>query len=1178
MAEYTTNYVFSLKVEGEDALKEAQRLSDEMQGAFSGFTQILREARTFSDTLKALNTQAKGFGDTLKSLKMGTGLAQEFKAVEQAAKGARAAAQGVKVDPSGFALGGAGMVGTGRGAFDPITGMTLRPPQEFQPYTDIYGITYGGAPRQAPRNLPTPTAGYDPLTMMPSPTVTKPPTSRDMFDNFNISLARETAKLADLRRLGYEMQGIGRTQLAMATAAAGGIALMANEYLQFNEVATRAGMAMEMNSEQMDMLQASLLDGAEAVGAFSAQDLAEGVRLWAAGTGQSVESQSDLNRILSETVSIQQLASMNASNLGETVDHVGGIMHEFGMTTADVNDITAVLNYVAAETFANVGDIGEAFKMVGPIAHSMGMSFEESAAALALLSDQNIKGTMAGRAFRQMLIQMNKPSADYNETMNEVVGLTADMGEAWKEIVFPEGEFEGMAEFIGRLAENLGKVSEAEKNRRLATLATANALPALVSLVNQQIEVQDEGINVLSAFEKAMTGQIDAEVLAYQQWYETTTGLPFSLEGALSKMNGMWETFTQSHTYRVQKMRREWETATIRMGDKFLQDVLPSVEAVVDSVTEASRLLESNPALRTLVTEGIAGGVAMGAGLIGAGYAVQVGADATILLKALKGTDGLLGLLSRAGPVAIGLVGLTAAMTALGKLITDTAAAEEREKQDDILSRFSEEAQQVFGQNFAREFFGGTWLANTEKARELLAQVRGEPVEPTIYPGGDELGTYAFIADIRMNAEEMAAVLRLIAQDLADRERELRASDSRFLDAPSGPSVWTPPRDTRLDPREFTPIEQDIISTWQDYQSDIEQIDADLAMSRKNIWENYNTWYERAQRDLGRSLSRMQDDYLDDEAERIEDHQSRISEINEDALKERAKAQADHDLNLRRMAEDHHDRLIDLIEEGDVRGITKEMGQYRKDKSRAIEDFQREQGERQSDTAERIREQEDSFAKEQQKRQEQYEKRRKDAIEQLELERQDREEDAARETARLEEQAAAEKKILEDKVKDELAILMGFVTGKQALELQALKDAKLFMRLFYDIYEDGLKDILGLLEGNIPTQSPGDLLIDEEAEMRGVDPIEIIREREKTGSGISPDAAELDSSYWMTPEAYHPQTTTREPMVQFTYAPQQTFSGMGAEDKAWYREYTQQTINESYTKLADLVKKGRRGQ
>jgi TP901 family phage tail tape measure protein len=860
-------------------------------------------------------------------------------------------------------------------------------------------------------------------------------TPRQWLGEYVAGLQEGGKKYADFRRQGYEMQGMGRQWLFASTAAAGGIALMSNEYLEFNEVATRAGMAMELQIGQLDALQDAVLETSQQMGVFDPDQLAEGVRLWAAGTGESVQTSEQMNRVLQDTVSIQKLAAMNSVDFGTAVENVGGAMHEFGMNVNDVNEIAAVFNYVSAKTFANVDDIGEAFKMVGPVAHSMGISFTEAASALALLSDQNIKGTMAGRAFRQMLIQLNKPSKEYNATMNEMLGFSEEQGEAWRKEIFPQGEFVGMAGFIGTLAENLGQYNQEEQNRRLAVLATANALPALTSLVQQQIEVQDEGINVLSVFEKTMTGMVDSEVLAYQRWYEATTGLPYSLEGAIAKFTNQWETYEAQDSVRAARMKQRWEAAIIGLGEAFTSDLLPAVEGVSGALIGLLNLFEEHPWLRSVVTTGVIGGGLGGAGLLGAGQLVQVGANIAIINTALKQAGGLGALLTSmgtfgallkiaGGAALVGGAGLLAG--GAGALLISgaqgAATADTRQAQEAELADVDAAVQKRFNELFRRELFGGNaFIPRNEEARQIVLQVNQREA--------DYAKQGSFLSYGLENEGQVRRALILLERELIAAAEEAAAWAWRLQMSVPGADMPTSRAKqiqdgtyVRFPTPAYTPLDDsqlEIAQAYDDYLQERDDVIAQYDDRAEDAQESFDDWKVKSSRDLGRQLADLERSEGRDTEQRREEQQDRLAKLDADFYRQQEEAAEKHHLNLRRMREDHNDRLVDLLEAGDVRGITKEMGRYKKERQRAIEDYDLQQRDRQEEYSRQRQEAEASFEEEEAQRKEANDRRRQEMLEDYALQLADRQEALDEQLAELEEAKGKELTALE-KAQEEL--------------------------------------------------------------------------------------------------------------------------------------------------------------
>lgn len=100
------------------------------------------------------------------------------------------------------------------------------------------------------------------------------------------------------------------------------------------------------------------------------------------------------------------------------VMHVStSVLEQFGLKTTSTTDmlkntsrVTDSLTYVANATAAGFQDMGEAMTYVGPSAHAAGISLEETAAAIGIMSNKGIEGSVAGTALRGALTRLMKPS------------------------------------------------------------------------------------------------------------------------------------------------------------------------------------------------------------------------------------------------------------------------------------------------------------------------------------------------------------------------------------------------------------------------------------------------------------------------------------------------------------------------------------------------------------------------------------------------------------------------------------------------------------------------------------------------------------------------------------------------------------------------------------------------
>ncbi|WP_446663353.1 phage tail tape measure protein [Geobacillus sp. CCR] len=116
------------------------------------------------------------------------------------------------------------------------------------------------------------------------------------------------------------------------------------------------------------------------------------------------------------------------------VMHVStSVLEQFGLKTEsttgmlkNTSRVTDTLTYIANATAAGFQDMGEAMTYVGPSAHAAGISLEETAAAIGIMSNKGIEGSVAGTALRGALTRLLKPSKQNLQGFNELGISVAD--------------------------------------------------------------------------------------------------------------------------------------------------------------------------------------------------------------------------------------------------------------------------------------------------------------------------------------------------------------------------------------------------------------------------------------------------------------------------------------------------------------------------------------------------------------------------------------------------------------------------------------------------------------------------------------------------------------------------------------------------------------------------------
>ena len=260
----------------------------------------------------------------------------------------------------------------------------------------------------------------------------------------------------------------------------------------------RAGAAAGVNASMIGEMTTAAKRAAEAMGYFSSEEIAKGMYFFASTTGTAVDSTSDLAKMMGQLTPIMQAAAITSSDMESTIKGVYGVLNQFGLPMENAAGVTEQLYYAAQKTAAELPDFIESLKMLGPVASQAGVSFEDTLKSLAILADSGIRGTMAGRALRQMFLQLNDPANRATEALDGAVKTQLGLNKTFKELVFPKGEFIGMAGYIRTLAKVTKNMNTEQRGNLLGIIATAAEVPALTQLIQKEVDAMKAGTSSIS--------------------------------------------------------------------------------------------------------------------------------------------------------------------------------------------------------------------------------------------------------------------------------------------------------------------------------------------------------------------------------------------------------------------------------------------------------------------------------------------------------------------------------------------------------------------------------------------------------------------------------------------------------------------------------------------------------
>ena len=218
---------------------------------------------------------------------------------------------------------------------------------------------------------------------------------------------------------GTKVNSLGRSMKLMAGGLIGLLVIrdLVKTLVDFNKTMREVKVVTRATTEEMVKMEA-VARKLGAVTRFTATEAGEGM-LFLSRAGFSVNS---VMEMIPRTLDLATAASIG---LGEASDMVANTMNQFGMRAWETERAVDALLIVANSTNTNVLQMGEGMKYAGTFAGVLGISLEETAAALGMMANMGIKGSMAGTQMRGVMAALIRPT-DKAAAAIARLGINAD--------------------------------------------------------------------------------------------------------------------------------------------------------------------------------------------------------------------------------------------------------------------------------------------------------------------------------------------------------------------------------------------------------------------------------------------------------------------------------------------------------------------------------------------------------------------------------------------------------------------------------------------------------------------------------------------------------------------------------------------------------------------------------
>lgn len=309
-------------------------------------------------------------------------------------------------------------------------------------------------------------------------------------------------------------------------------------YADFEATMSRVKALANANNQEMEALTAKAKEmGAQTK--FSGTESAEAFTYMAQAGWQVQDMIDGIGGIMS-------LAAADGLDLASTTDIVSNALTAFGMTAKDTAEFADVLAVASSATNTDVSDLGEAFKYIAPVAGAMGYSIQDASVALGLMSNNAVKGSMAGTALKTALANMAAPTDNMAAAMKKYgISLTDS-----------EGNMKTLKGVMDNLRSSLGGLSETEQTAAASTIFGKEAMAGMLAIIN----TSEEDYKKLTEAINDSQGAADRMAGTMQD----------NLKGSLEQLGGAIETVQLSWGERLKPY-------IIALSD-MLQENMPAIE------------------------------------------------------------------------------------------------------------------------------------------------------------------------------------------------------------------------------------------------------------------------------------------------------------------------------------------------------------------------------------------------------------------------------------------------------------------------------------------------------------------------------------------------------------------------------------------------------------------------
>ena len=203
--------------------------------------------------------------------------------------------------------------------------------------------------------------------------------------------------------------------------------------------------------------------------------------------GEVAGGQAELGRagfkpdeILKATAAVLDLSRATKTELPQASQIAADSLRSFRLEAAQMPRVADVLTSTANNSSQGLPDLFEALKTVAPVAADLGASIEDTAAAIGVLANNGIKGTLAGNALKRAYLNLANP--DIRKKLEQLTGVSA---------IDASGNLRPLATVIAEIGEATKDLPNAQRVSIFAELFGDRAVVAASNLATANANFLD---------------------------------------------------------------------------------------------------------------------------------------------------------------------------------------------------------------------------------------------------------------------------------------------------------------------------------------------------------------------------------------------------------------------------------------------------------------------------------------------------------------------------------------------------------------------------------------------------------------------------------------------------------------------------------------------------------------